>query len=335
MEVDAILFDEPAPRSVYISLARGGRTKGRQLRIILAGTPISAAWMRTEIYEPWSRGELPLVECFSGKTEENAENLADGYIGQFSARLSEKERKIRLEGQFFDLDGLALASLYSPETHLVSNKANWQKENPVVVAIDPHPSKNHVACMVGIDKDDQLVYLKELSIKQVPREFARTLKRWYADHRVVDIVVDSLGAGQMTGGEGFKSFIDVLQEEGIRCRATTWVEKGDEQFITRIQEALSMPVTPDNFGRLRPKLMIKEGCHGIIHDIQNVQWVVDKSNDSYKPKLEIGHLDYLACLKYALAANVKFARNGNKPYVMTKPLYGIPVRPMTWGVRRK
>lgn len=336
LELDAILFDEPPPRSLYISLARGGRTKGRKLKILLAGTPISASWMRTEIYAPWVAGELPLVECFSGRTEENAHNLAEGYIERFAARLSEKERAVRLEGQFFDIDGLALAHLFDYKTHVLPRKDfHWDKGNPVIVAIDPHPNKAHVACMLGVNEYNQMVYLKEMAAKLVPREFARELKRWYQDFRVIDIIVDNLGSGDTTGGDGFKSFIQVLNEEGVRCRATSWIEKGDEAFITRIQEALTPPLVPDNFGNIRPPLMILEGNGGIIRDIENVQWLANKGDDTYKPKLDIAQMDYLATLKYALAANIKFARNNAKPYTLKNPIYGFKTRPLSrWKARK-
>jgi hypothetical protein len=64
IELDFCVFDEPPPRYVFIAFKRGGRKKNRTARFLIIGTPISAAWLRTEIYEPWSKGELPDAECF-------------------------------------------------------------------------------------------------------------------------------------------------------------------------------------------------------------------------------------------------------------------------------
>lgn len=324
IEVDYVIADEPPPRHIYISLRRGGRKKGRKPRYLIIGTPITGSWMRTEIYDPWTNDELPDTECFKFGTIVNEANLADNFIKEFSRILSPKERRIRLEGEFFDLEGLALAHLFKYETHVVE-QFNWPSHHPVVVAIDPHPQKPHFAVMVGSDEDNYLYYIKEFSAKIVARDFATQLKKWYCGHKVIDIICDSLGSSQYTSGEGFKSFIQVLNEEGVRARATTWDDKRDEDFIDRIKTALALPDKPNNFGDKLPRLTILEGNHGIIKDIENVQWTKYKNLDMYKPKLDITNKDYLSCLKYALASNLTFTKDKAKIYRRNHELkaYGI------------
>jgi hypothetical protein len=318
-----IFMDEPPPKPVFTALFRGGRIKGRPVQVLLAGTPITAAWLRTDIYEPWARGELPGVECFRGSTRDNEENLEAGYIERFSSKLSEQEKQIRLEGEFHDLEGLALAHLWRESTHVIpAGTHEWDDKWPCVVAIDPHPAKKHVAILLGADRDNRLYVLKELARKETPRDFARTLKAWMTGYRVVDIVCDSLGSADMTGGEGFKSFIQVLNEEGIRARATRFEEKEDEAFIARIQDALLLPEA-DNFGQQVPKLRVLSSCTLTISDIRNVQWTRDKTNQMNKPKLDITHKDALACLKYALATNLNNQRGREKVYVRNQSAYGV------------
>jgi len=314
-----IFADEPPPERVFNSLYRGGRIKNRPLKILLAGTPIVGAWLRRNIYEKWIKGELPHVECFRGYSRDNKENQEKDWLDRFSARLTSQEKKVRLEGHFFDLAGQALAGLFDRSTHLVSRDLQWDKNNPCVVGIDPHPHKPNVAVLIGVDRHDKIYYIKESSQKMAPRQYAAFLKEFYSGYRVVDIVCDSLGSSEMTGGEGFKSFIQVLREEGIRVRATTYDEKGDENFITRICEALHVPEKEDNFGEILPKLRIVEINRGIINDIENVQWQRDKVNDSNKPKLEITNRDFLAALKYALAAKLNFNKGSTKIYKRPKP----------------
>jgi hypothetical protein len=334
VEADVFIFDEPPPRHVYVALRRGGRTKGRQARYLIIGTPISAPWLRTEIYEPWAKGEAPETDCFRFGTEVNKQNLADNYIEQFSAVLSEKEKRIRLFGEFFDLEGLALAHLFRRETHIERrDKYEFDLRNPVVLAIDPHPTKKHVVVMLGADKLG-LIYLKELAVKQTARPFAKTLKEFMKGYRVMDIICDSLGAAEMTGGEGFKSFIQILQEEGIRVRSTTYEDKSDEDWIQRIQEALAIPEQPDNFGNKRPILRILEGNTGIIGDIETVQWTKYRNLDEYKPKLDIGNKDYLACLKYGLATNLSVDKKKDRAYYVKKKVYGLNVAPNNPGKLR-
>jgi hypothetical protein len=324
IEFDDLVADEPPPRQVYIALRRGARKAGTRPKFLLIGTPITAAWMRREIVEPWSKGELTDVECFTFGTAVNVTNLAEGFIEEFSAILSEKERRIRLHGEFFDLEGLALSHLFAQETHVIE-AFEWDSLNPVVIAIDPHPAKPHHAVMVGIDKDGYLYYLKELRVKCIPREFARILKQWVKGYRVVDMVSDSLGSSEYTGGEGFKSFIQVLNDEGLRVRATSWDEKSDEDFIARIQDVLAIPTEPNNFGDFFPRLRILQGNPGIVNDIENVQWVKHRDIDEYKPKLDIQNKDFLSCVKYCLATNLTFNKQKASIYRRTRgaETYGV------------
>lgn len=325
IELDVIIADEPPPRPVYIALRRGARKKGRRARFLMIGTPISAAWMRIEIAEPWARGELPETECFTFGTSVNESNLADGYIEEFSRILSEKERRIRLEGEFFDLEGLALAHLFAEQTHVVE-PFPWDNAWPCVVAIDPHTSKPHHAVLLGTDPEGNLFYIKEIKAKKVAREFASDLKELMRGFRVIDIVSDCLGSAEYTGGEGFKSFIQVLKDESIQVRATTWDDKNDEDFIQRIQDVLAVPLEPNNFGDCIPKLRVMRGNPGIVSDFQNVQWVKHRNLDEYKPKLDITNKDYLSCLKYALATNLTFNKTKARVYRRAeKPTsYGAP-----------
>ena len=304
IEADFFIFDEPPPRRHYIALKRGGRTKGRIARYLMGGTPLAAPWLRTEVYEPWSRGERPDTTCFRFGTEVNRDNLADGYIEKFSAVLSEKERRIRLEGEFFDLDGLALAHLFKRRSHVVNGPATRElareKGWPCILACDPHPEKPNHAILLGVDPRTGYLYvLNEWKRRSTARDFAKAAKGWIDGYRMVDLVCDNWGSGHTTGGEGFRSFIEVAREEGLRIRPTRYDEKSDDAFIERIQEAL-LPLTE---GTETPMLRVSSDCTGTIGDFENVEWVKYRDLDMHKPKLNISNRDYLACVKYALAAN--------------------------------
>ncbi len=306
-DISAIIMDEMPPRHIFIALTRGQRDKHLQPWVLLASTMISSSWVYKDLYIPWSRGEREDVEFFSGTIWDNATNLADGYIDRFSRNLTDKEKEVRLFGRFADIDGLALAHLFRRDIHLVPEKP-WPQHWPVVVAIDPALRKPHMAVMLGITPDDELVYLKELRHKSAAKEFATKLKDFYQGFRVVDLVCDSMGSSDLTGGDGVLSFIAVLQKNGIRVRPTTYSEKDDEAFINMIQTVLAVPEEPDNFGRKRPRLTIRESCRGIISDIETAAWVKERNTDQFKPKVDISQKDALACLKYCLAAQPRFTK---------------------------
>lgn len=309
IEADTIIFDEPPPRNVWVALLRAGRTKHREPRYLMIGTPIAQPWLR-EYFVDWEKGNYPDTQFFKGLTEQNKHNLADNYIEDFSRHLTERERKTRLQGAFFNTEGLALAELFNRQRHLVKEaqlpddyKPSW----PAVIAIDPHPNKPTFACVVVAAPDGTKYYVAETAQKVIPREFGRWLQlNWLAQYNIKDIVCDSLGNSDFTGGEGFKSFIEVLNSMGIRVRATTFDEKGDDVFLTRIQDGLFIPDQGE------PTLKILNTCVGLIRDVENVSWMAQKGTETYKPKLDIGNKDYLACLKYALASNLTYDNSRRK-----------------------
>jgi hypothetical protein len=324
IEIDWLICDEPPPRHAYVALCRGGRKKYRKLRVLIAGTPITGRWMRQELWEPWAKGQLPNVECFKYGTKVNEQNLSEGFIGEYGAKLSDKEKRIRLEGEFFDLEGLALAHLFSRETHVIEAASfEWSETAPCVVAIDPHPVKEHHAVMLGVDKEGYRYVLKETKRKMVASQFARHLHDFVRGYRVVDIVCDCLGSQEGTGGDGFKSFIQVLNAEGIQVRATTWDDKQDEDFVERIREDLLCPDKPDNFGQMVPPLRFLSCCLGSIADVENVQWVragrmMAAQGEEYKPKLDISNKDFLSCIKYGLASGLTPSSGRASMYVRSR-----------------
>lgn len=322
---DYVWFDEPCSRHLYVGMYRGLRTKGTKPKLLFTGTPIGAPWLRTDIYEPWSKGELSDTVCYRYSAEVNRENLREGYLEEFSSKLTEQERQVRMEGTFYDLEGLALAGLFDQTVHIV-DPFEWKKEDPCVVAIDPHPAKKHVACLVGADRDGYLYYIKEIASRSPAGDYAGELKAMYEGFRVIDIICDSLGATPGSGGEGNLSFIDVLKQNGVRARSTSYNEKDDEDFIQKIQQVLRIPKEKNNFGQVIPKLRIFRGNKGIIGDIENVEWTKYKNLGEYKPKLNITSRDYLATLKYALATGISFLKSKAKKL--------RPNKPSPWGRNR-
>lgn len=315
IEGDVFIFDEPPPRHIFVALRRAGRKKGRKPKYLVICTPIGASWLRTELHEAWLAGDRPDLAFFRFGTQVNEPNLAEGYVEKFGKYLSEKERRIRLQGEFFDIEGLALGHLWKDSTHIVkSGEFKWDPAWPCVIAIDPHGAKPHHAVLLGCDPDGNYVVLAEDKSRLIPRDFARHLYSQWGEggYRVVDIICDSYGKAELSGGEGNKSFIQVINEEfeqfGWRARSTTYDEKSDEVFINKIQEVLSVPTIPDNMARIIPKLRVFSECLGTIKDIKNVEWEKYKYHDIFKPRLAISNRDFLACVKYALTSNFSFGR---------------------------
>lgn len=329
--LNRIMIDEPIPRHLYISLKRAIREKSPHNGLLFCGTPIGQAWIRTDIFEPWVKGESPETTCFRGSTMQNIHNLDKRSVDDFVRALSPEERATRIEGAFFDAESMALAHLWKRDVHIV-NQEPWDPSWPVVVGIDPHYSKPHVAVMVGANEDNKLVVLKELCLKKTAREFSVEMVEWMKGHRVVDIVCDSLGATDGTGNEGFASFITIANQvfrgRGLAgVRSTSFEDKSHEAAIDRLQTGLLIPVDPDDTGRRIPKLRVRAECKGVIENVESVGWVKNRFTGETKPKLDTGAKDFLSALCYALAANVNFNKGKEKPFYMKKsPYQGLSLK---------
>jgi len=320
IQLDYLVTDEPFPRRIWIALTRGQRKKSSEPRTLIIGTPLGQAWIYNDLWKAATNGERDDIGLHRFSVEVNRENLAEGYIETFSKNLTEQEKLVRLGGHFAHLAGLALAHLFDRQIHVIK-AFSWPKGKPAVVIIDPHMSKPHTAVMIGATGDGRIYYIKEFASKSPARQFARELKEWMeGDWRIIDVMCDSLGETPRTGGDGNKSFCDVLREAGIRVRATTYDDKDDEDFIQSIQQVLEVPDKADNFGRKLPKLAILEGNPRIINDIESVAWQKYRQHEQFKEKLDITAKDYLSCLKYGLKSGIGYiAQLGRAPKVLRRP----------------
>lgn len=333
VEMTHVMFDEPPPRHVFLGLYRGGRVQGRPLQIFMAGTPLYQPWLRTDIYEPWTEGDPDFkdVECFTGETTDNDSIDPEEYIRRFGKMLSEEEKATRFKGAFFDMSGQALAYLWSNKDHMVTKEQlKWDSGNPCAIVIDPHPSKAHVAVLLGCDKEGRYVVLDEYSHKILARGFMSALveRGWFRDYTVIDVIYDSLGNSEMTSGEGYRTFGEVINEvldkAGLgRARATSYDDKDDEDFVERIREVLVVPEAADSFGQKVPRLRALSHCRMFERDVKQVQWVRDTKTGENKNKLDIRNRDVLACVKYGLKSNLHFRKPHERAYVYNKPVYGF------------
>jgi hypothetical protein len=314
-ELDWLVADEPPPRSSYIGLQRGLRRVDGAWTLIV-GTPLAQPWLKKEIWDKWAKGERDDIECFRAGILVNAAHLGKDYIENFSKDLTEKEKQVRLHGQFAHLDGLALAEYWKPEHHVVE-RFDWPRGYPCVVAVDFHPAKPCTALLLGVNKLDEFYIIKTFKSKSPPRVFAEELKAWYAGFKLQDILCDSLGSTPKTGGLDNMSFIEVLNKNGVPVRATSFKEKSEDAWVKAIQDLLYIRDT--KLGK-RPGLYVFSDLLEIINEFESVMWARNRNNEEMKGHLDIGNKDLLSCLKYALAAPPMLSRIA-QIYTRQKPSY--------------
>jgi len=322
-QFDLLIIDEPCTRPQWVGLMRGQREKGVQAETIMIGTPISHEhqWIKQDLIEPAKEGKLRDVEWFTGSSYDNNANLDSEYLERFESLLTDAEKRVRLHGEFSAMESSVFGHLMAQHTHLMSKDAiQWDYSWPVVVAIDPHPSKAHVAVMVGRRPiDDKLFVLKEIEGKETARNFAKLLLNWTAGYNVQDWVCDSLGSSESTGQEGFKSFIQVLNECGVRARATTYQDKQHQDAVERIREMLAFEDSGPPLFEKSPRLRFLDGtAYKAYRELANITWQYNKNEAINKPRLNSSKLDYFSALTYALSSRILAKTFGNYGIIYNK-----------------
>lgn len=313
IQAAAVIFDEPPPRKIYIALLRGQREKDMKPWIIFAGTPRgrNAPWMYKELYRPWLLKQDDEIECFFGSTYDNLQNLEAGTIERWEKRFTKEELETRLYGKFEFLSGAIFE--FKREVHVVE-PFPWPKQWPVIVAVDPHLRKDHVAVIIGVSPDQELYVLKELTTGLAGRKacawFIQILMK--SGYNVKASICDNFGSVDMYEDQGSnqkKSFIKMWNEEAIRVRRpklsirpTTKAEKKDDEWIEDMQDLLRIEETQAG---PRPQFMVFSHCVGLIDNFETYIWDEHTGKNAIhnEPKeAPLGtNQDYLMCVKYGIA----------------------------------
>lgn len=305
----AVIFDEPPPRFIYIALMRGQREKDMKPWIMFAGTPRgrNAPWMYREIFRPWKFKQDPEIECFFGSTDDNLHNLDPDTIKRWEKRFTKEELETRRFGKFEFLSGRIFDTFF--RDHHVEPDFAWPYSWPVILCMDPHVRKNHVAVLLGVDPDKELHVICELETSLAGRKAAEFFIRACERFPIKYGICDNYGSMPHTGGDERKSFIEVFNETAqrllsrIRIRATTRKEKADDEWIEDMKDWLRLET--DNTGKERPKFHVFESCEKTIDNFESYVWDEHKGaaadGKDVKEKPLGTDCDYLMCVKYGIA----------------------------------
>lgn len=313
IECACIIFDEPPPRFIFVALLRGMREKNMKPWIMFAGTPRGryAPWMYRQLYRPWKFGERTDIECFFGSTDDNLINLDEDTIVRWEREYTAEELMTRRHGSFEFLSGRIFTE-FSHAQH-VEDPFAWPKSWPVILAIDPHLRKNHVAVLIGIDPDKELHVILELETSLAGRRAAEFFIRAVEPYWIRNAVCDNFGSINLYQDEGSderKSFITLFNDTARRMgkprlalRATTKKEKRDAEWIEDMKDWLRSE--PDLAGQVRPRFHIFRTCKKTIDNFESYVWDehTGRKADVQDPKEEpLGtNCDQLMCVKYGIA----------------------------------
>lgn len=160
-DYDRIVFDEPAPESLWKALARGLVDRGGQADFAL--TALEEAWIverfTDEILNPDGVSAFRDKFSFRASMYDNP-YLSDQAIADYAAELTDDEKQCRLHGIPLEYSGLVykeFSRLSPPDGHLLENPPDgWRdfhlpsKECVLYIRVDTHPVKPHAVSFFAV-----------------------------------------------------------------------------------------------------------------------------------------------------------------------------------------
>jgi hypothetical protein len=317
---DGLFGDEPMPRSLWIAAYRGLRNNPDYM-VCLAMTPISEPWIYTDLYQPAVLGKDKRTEVFLGTTYEN-KFLSKEFVEDFKSRLSPDEYRVRILGEFAQLQGRVFKEFSQP-THVIP-EIEWPREWPVWVGIDPHLRKPHTVVFVGVTPEDTFIVIDEIVFDGTVEELAGkilTLEEMKG-YRVISRRIDNSGS---TLDWSKDTAISHLLKAGVRVNPVRNREKNVADGIALIKALLrpSRSVKMDAAERdrasastrsaidlspLPPRLQFFSSCPYTIQDMELYAW----HDHRYPEKVGVNenprkiHDDMIDPLKYVLMSGPIF-----------------------------
>ena len=277
--ISGAFFDEPPKRSQWVATYRGLRANPDYF-ICVAATPLSEAWMYTDIYLKWALKTDKNIEVFQGSTYDN-KFISKAWVDEFASQLTEDEKRVRLYGEFASLMG-RIYNQFDRKTHVLPEQ-EWPKDWPVFVGIDPHSRKPHAALAVGITPDDNYVIIDELDVKGEISDLAEELHAWAKKYTIEQYIIDNSGAALDWTRN---SAVQLLAQAGIYVQPVRRADKDVHAGINRVKQLLKG--RKDKDGIWVPQLKVMENCVLTISEFELYTWSEpknsEKTGDPEKPK---------------------------------------------------
>ena len=269
---DAIHFDEPPPRHLFVAAYRGLTDRSGDCWFTM--TPLKEAW----IYDTFIAGEGDLdiegdVDAYVCDIRDNVDyGLTEKGVEQFEKILDPDEREMRLHGRFFHLIGMVykewqVSRHCLPRFKTSSQYGHWMH-------IDYHPRKPHHAVWMAIRPDGVKFVIGELvnkdsanrikpfcqEILEYEREFLGIERGW----EPVERLIDPLSKMPNPSNDG-RGAIDDFAECGVECRAGS---KDRKRAITKMHDHLCYE--PDR--GVYPMLYVFDDLKQVKYEIGHYQW---------------------------------------------------------------
>ena len=217
----------------------------------ITGNPLGHNW----VWHRFIHDPIPGNIMFNAKTEENKDNLPDGYIDSLKKNYNEIWVNRYLYGSWDAFEGQIYPD-FEPSVHMVNDfnpDPSWRR----FIAID-HGRTNPTAVLWGaVDNDDKIwIYREHYEAGQDADDHCRSIKAYQGEGRYETYVIDpSTGAGKKDDPETIGNRYRQMNIPVVG--ANNDVQGG----IDKVTEYIK-----------RNKIFITRSCENLRRELVNYQW---------------------------------------------------------------
>lgn len=298
---DALVVDEPAPRSHFIALYRGlQKTHGKTLFTL---TPLSEPWIKDDYYDAAANmdGDKKHVFSITAWPEENLKSngghLEDAAVEEFWASLSPEEMEARKYGRWMHLIGRVFKT-FQDEVHVIDEDVGDPETCPWGLSVDPHDRLPFAMGFYYVTPGNDIVFRHEWPTED------------FNELRSCDMTVDNYvhviqsfphtSFRQMDPNYGRRADVqtgltiaEMFQVKGLffNTRIVDDIAAGHKAVRDRLAYDKERDMGPDN----QPKIYIHRSCRNIIKAFHNYIWdewkgrIAEGKSPKQKPKEDYKH----------------------------------------------
>jgi hypothetical protein len=288
-----VAYDEPPPRPVYIANARG--LIDHRGVSLFAMTPLKEPWIADEIVSSTSK----TTRTFVFRTFENP-HIDQNAAKEFEAKLSEEERKTRIDGEFLHLQGLVFKE-FDKQQHVIK-PIDIPNQWTVYVGIDTHPRTQQALLFVAVDQRNQFYAIHEVFQHGTPEDVANWVTNFHRTiHPIHAAVVEPASQGDQNRGDTTFQII----ERGLSVESIP-VYLGSKDLSGGILQLRQVLRTPNR----RPALFIFDHLDRLIFEFTHYVWEDWKTtsggvkNERQRPRDKDDHL--IECLRRLIQHPAQF-----------------------------
>ena len=263
---------------------------------IIGMTPLlGMSWVYEEVWK--ERDRNPKVSVTQMDVADNPYNTEEA-IAQWSSRMTEDEKRMRLHGEFVHLGGMFFSEFNEDIHRIEPIEASHLKGQEVVIGIDPGKNRTGVV-WVSFDKDNRALVFDEFNpseaiVSDIAAEIKRRNKeKWGLNEDKLTYVIDPTSKNQSAINKD--EVAAAYSRSEIQCE---WGKNNREAGIIEMKRRLQ---EKDKDGKPSPSLLFTRECPEAMRQAREYRRDLKKADEwAAVPQTDTTRWDVLDAVRYSI-----------------------------------